>query len=97
MICVVDDDISVLCSLQEVLASDGLEAQAFDDPEKFVDYARTHTVKLAVLDYAMPVLNGLQPQDRLRVQSSDTRAPSLRAGTSRQFEPLHRKAAPLHF
>jgi FixJ family two-component response regulator len=73
MICVVDDDISVLCSLQEVLASDGLEAQAFDDPEKFVDYARTHTVKLAVLDYAMPVLNGLQPQDRLRVQSSDTR------------------------
>jgi FixJ family two-component response regulator len=54
MICVVDDDISVLRSLQELLASDGLEAQTFDDPEKFLDYTRTHNVKLAVLDYAMP-------------------------------------------
>jgi FixJ family two-component response regulator len=56
MICVVDDDISVLRSVQELLASDGLEAQTFDDPEKFLDYARTHNVKLAVLDYAMPAL-----------------------------------------
>src|ERR1700744_3608488 len=71
MICVVDDDISVLRSLQELLASDGLEAQTFDDPAKFLDYTRTHTVKLAVLDYSMPALNGLQLQDRLHVKSSD--------------------------
>src|SRR5215469_9863709 len=72
-ICVVDDDISVLRSLREGLASEGFEAQTFDDPEKFLDYARTHTVKLAVLDYSMPELNGLQLQDCLRAQSSDTR------------------------
>jgi FixJ family two-component response regulator len=91
MICVVDDDISVLRSLQELLASDGLEAQTFDDPEKFLDYTRTHNVKLAVLDYAMPALNGLQPQDRLHVQSSDTKViiitgrdePAIRATASK--------------
>jgi FixJ family two-component response regulator len=91
MICVVDDDISVLRSLQELLASDGLEAQTFDDPEKFLDYTRTHNVKLAVLDYAMPALNGLQLQDRLHVQSSDTKViiitgrdePAIRATASK--------------
>jgi len=32
-ICVVDDDRSVLLSLKEPLASDGFEAETFDDPE----------------------------------------------------------------
>jgi DNA-binding NtrC family response regulator len=37
-ICIVDDDPSVLRSLQELLSSDDLEAEAFDDPEKFLEY-----------------------------------------------------------
>jgi hypothetical protein len=38
-ICIVDDDTPVLRSLKELLASDDLDAETFDDPEKFLDYA----------------------------------------------------------
>ena len=34
-ICVVDDDTSVLRSLKELLASDDLDAERFDDPGNF--------------------------------------------------------------
>jgi FixJ family two-component response regulator len=59
-ICVVDDDPSVLRSLWELLGSDGFDAQIFDSPERFMDYARTHSVRLAVLDVWMPTHNGIR-------------------------------------
>jgi len=72
MICVVDDDTSVLRSVRELLASDGFEAQTFNNPEDFLDYAQKHAVKLAVLDVWMPAQTGIQVQERLHDLSPKT-------------------------
>ena len=72
-ICILDDDVSVLNSLRELLASDGLEAQTFDDPSWFLAYVRGHPVKLAVLDVCLPQTNGIEIQKRLCELSPATR------------------------
>jgi two-component system response regulator FixJ len=86
-ICILDDDLSVLNSLRELLQSDGFEAETFERPEKFIAYAREHMVKVVVLDIWMPDTNGIEVQARLREFSPDTRvvmitgreAPAIRA------------------
>jgi FixJ family two-component response regulator len=86
-ICVVDDDPSVLSSLERLLDSDGFDAQTFNSPEVFLDYAREHAITLVVLDIAMPVKNGIEVQKQLREFSPKTRVvmmtgreePALRA------------------
>jgi CheY-like chemotaxis protein len=65
-ICILDDDFSVLSSLRELLASDGLEAETFNEPDEFLSYTQEHVVKLAVLDVWMPATNGMEVQERLR-------------------------------
>jgi FixJ family two-component response regulator len=72
-ICVLDDDSSVLSSLRELLASDGFEAETFDNPDKFLSYTQEHAVKLAVLDVWMPETNGIEVQERLHELSPETR------------------------
>ena len=72
-ICIVDDDPSILCSLQRLLASDGLSAQTFDSPEAFLDYARNQDVRLALLDVLMAQMNGIELQRQLREFSPQTR------------------------
>jgi FixJ family two-component response regulator len=72
-ICILDDDLSVLNSLQELLESDGFEAETFNSPEKFISYAREHVVKLVVLDVWMPDTNGIEVQGWLRELSPSTR------------------------
>jgi len=72
-ICILDDDLSVLSSLRELLESDGFESETFDNPEKFIAYAREHQVKVVVLDVWMPVTNGIEIQERLRQLSPTTR------------------------
>ena len=72
-ICVVDDDRSVLLSLKELLASDGFETEAVDDPKEFLYYARSHPVRLAILDLWMPELDGLELQGQLLAVSPEIR------------------------
>jgi FixJ family two-component response regulator len=72
-ICILDDDLSVLSSLQELLESDGFESETFDNPEKFITYTREHTVKVVVLDVWMPDTNGIEVQELLRQLSPSTR------------------------
>lgn len=72
-ICVLDDDSSVLNSLQELLASDGFEAQLFDRSHKFLAYAQEHVVKVAVLDVWIPDIGGIEVQERLHKLSPSTR------------------------
>ena len=71
-ICVVDDDPSALRSLEQLLDSDGFDAQTFNSPELFLDYAREHAIKLVVLDISMPVKNGIEVQKQLREFSPKT-------------------------
>lgn len=72
-ICILDDDLSVLSSLQELLGSDGFEATTFDKPKQFLAFALEHEVKLAVLDVWMPETNGIEIQKQLRLLSPGTR------------------------
>ena len=72
-ICIVDDDTPVLRSLKELLASDDLDAETFDDPEKFLDYARDHVIRLAVLDVWMPTHSGIEVQEQLHHLSPETK------------------------
>jgi FixJ family two-component response regulator len=71
-ICILDDDFSVLNSLRELLDSDGLDVQTFDDPDLFLAYAQEHRVKLAVLDVWLPQMTGIEVQERLREVSPGT-------------------------
>ena len=72
-ICILDDDASVRHSIVQLLDSDGLRAQSFENAEVFFAYAQSHSVRLAVLDVWMPEVGGLQVQVRLREVSPDTK------------------------
>jgi FixJ family two-component response regulator len=72
-ICILDDDASVRHSIEQLLDSDGLKAQSFEDVEVFFAYARSHAMPLAVLDVWMPETGGLEVQARLHVMSPDTK------------------------
>ena len=72
-ICILDDDASVRHSIVELLDSEGLKAQSFEDAEVFFAYARSHAVPLALLDVWMAETNGLEVQARLHVVSPDTK------------------------
>ena len=72
-ICILDDDLSVLSSLRELLESDGFDSEIFDNPDKFIAYARENPVKVVVLDVWMPNTNGIEVQELLRQLSPTTR------------------------
>ncbi len=59
-VCLVDDDASVLRSMQSLLASDGIEVQAFNKPEEFLRHASTHPVPVVVTDIWMQGVTGLE-------------------------------------
>ena len=72
-ICILDDDASVRSSIVQLLDSDGLKAQSFEDAEVFFAHVRNHVVSLALVDVWMPETSGLQVQARLREVSPDTK------------------------
>jgi FixJ family two-component response regulator len=72
-ICILDDDASVRHSIVQLLDSDGLKAQSFEDAEVFFAHVRSYAVPLALLDVWMPEMSGLQVQARLREVSPETK------------------------
>jgi len=73
-VCLVDDDLSVLTSMQFLLRSDGLKVKAFNRPEDFLEYVASHPVPLVVLDIWMDRVTGLEILARLCALSPRTRA-----------------------
>lgn len=73
VVCLVDDDPAILKSIGRLLASDGLSARGFHEPQSFLDYVRESTVPLAVLDIWMEEMNGIEVQARLSKLSPATR------------------------
>lgn len=59
-VCLVDDDASVLRSMQFLLASDGIPVRAFNKPEEFLAHAATHRVPVVVTDIWMEKVTGLE-------------------------------------
>jgi len=59
-VCLVDDDASVLRSMQYLLASDGVTVRAFSKPEEFLAHAAYHPVPVVVTDVWMEGVTGLE-------------------------------------
>ena len=60
-----DDEPSALKATQRLLNSAGWEVEVFTDPNFFLQQARTHGPGLAVIDMSMPLMHGLEVQERL--------------------------------
>jgi CheY-like chemotaxis protein len=73
IVCLLDDDPSVLKGLGRLLLSADLRAETFSDPEEFLRHARTHRPAVALVDVHMPQMSGLEVQSRLREISPSTR------------------------
>src|SRR5450432_1068845 len=72
-ISILDDDASVRNSMVQLLDSDGLEAQSFEDVEAFLAHVHSKAISLALVDVWMPESNGLQVQARLHETSPETK------------------------
>jgi FixJ family two-component response regulator len=59
-VCLVDDDASVLRSMQNLLASDGIKVRAFNKPSEFLEHAAFHRVPVVVTDIWMEGVTGLE-------------------------------------
>ncbi len=73
IVCLVDDDLSVLKSIERLLASDGLSVRGFNKPREFLTHVQAHTVPLVVLDIWMEEMSGLEVQAQLSALSPQTR------------------------
>ena len=73
IVCLVDDDLSVLKSIKRLLASDGLSVCGFNKPAEFLAHVQNHSVPVVILDIWMEGMSGLELQARLSGLSPDTR------------------------
>jgi FixJ family two-component response regulator len=89
IICLLDDEATVLKSIARLLASDGLHAEKFSDPACFLAHARSHPVQLAVIDIRMTGMTGFEVLSELRALNP---APKVIVMTG-ENDPTHREAA----
>jgi two-component system, LuxR family, response regulator FixJ len=73
VVCLLDDDPSVLKGLGRLFSSADIPAETFTDPEEFLRYARTHRPAVALVDVCMPQISGVEVQSQLREISPSTR------------------------
>jgi FixJ family two-component response regulator len=62
---VVDDDMSVRESLEELIGTIGFQPETFASGEEFLRRERVRRASCLLLDYTLPDLNGLQIQERI--------------------------------
>src|SRR5262249_25707645 len=72
-VCLGDDDLAVLNSMEFLLASDGYKVRPVNQPEEFLKYAASHHVPLGVLDVWMEKVTGLEVLARLCALSPRSR------------------------
>jgi FixJ family two-component response regulator len=72
-VCLLDDDLSVLKGIGRLLSSSGWQPKPFTDPTAFLHYAHVCAPLVAVIDVAMPRMNGFEVQKRLYELSPATR------------------------
>jgi FixJ family two-component response regulator len=73
IVCLVDDDLSVLKSIERLLTSDGLAVRGFNKPKEFLSHVQTHSVPVVILDIWMEEMSGLELQAQLSGLSPGTR------------------------
>lgn len=57
-VCLLDDEPSVLKALSRLLDAEGIASEQFVSSERFLAYAQTHPIWVAVLDIRMPGTSG---------------------------------------
>ena len=72
-VCLVDDDVSVLRSMQYLLAAEGFKVRAFNKAEAFLTHASQNHVPLVVTDVWMDEVTGLEVLARLCAISPQTK------------------------
>jgi FixJ family two-component response regulator len=65
LVYVVDDDPSVLRSVERLLRSVGYDLETFTSAQEFLDFQHPDTPSCLILDVKMPGLSGLELQERL--------------------------------
>lgn len=68
LIAIVDDDDSVREATTALLRSNGLQVEAFDSAEAYLDSLLADETRCLLLDVAMPGMSGLELQHRLAVE-----------------------------
>jgi two-component system, LuxR family, response regulator FixJ len=72
-ICLLDDDEAVLRSMRFLLAAEGFQTRAFNNPEEFLGHAANSKVNVLVTDIWMEQMTGLEVLARLCAISPNTR------------------------
>ena len=65
LVSIVDDDASTRRSVQRLISSFGLRAEAFASAQEFLGSGRVQETALLILDVRMPDMDGLELQDLL--------------------------------
>jgi FixJ family two-component response regulator len=65
MICIVDDDESILRALSRLVESMGMQAQAFTSPEELLRRGPSPQVDCFLLDIQLPGMDGFELHDRI--------------------------------
>jgi FixJ family two-component response regulator len=73
IICLLDDDPSMLKALDRLLSSVVLQTQLFSEPLAFLSYVICYSVALVVIDIWMSAMSGLEVQKELQAVSPKTR------------------------
>ncbi len=68
LVAIVDDDESVLRSLQDLIESDGLSTLCFGSAEQFLDSDTRNTAACLIADIRMPGMSGLELQTKLKAE-----------------------------
>jgi FixJ family two-component response regulator len=68
LIAIVDDDESVLRSLQDLIESDGLTALCFGSSEQFLDSGARYEAACLIADIRMPGMSGLELHAKLKAE-----------------------------
>ena len=74
VVCLVDDDPSMVRSVGRLLESARFSVSAFSDPETFLEYVAANSVPLVILDIWMEKMTGMELLVDLSAKSPGTRA-----------------------
>jgi len=71
IVCIVDDDDSVLRAITRLLSREGFQAQGFTSADAFFEFAKSSLPSCVVLDMGLPNISGLQIQAELLERGID--------------------------
>ncbi len=65
-LCIVEDDINALKSLEELLKMDGFTVYSYNDPLKAYQFLKNNEIDIVISDIKMPEISGLQLLEKIK-------------------------------